>query len=448
MNLFRRSGIEGECSAPLRAFGRCSDAPLIHDIDQISSEPLEQDHLVRVRNAKVACANYRAILHDFPHVFGAEARRRNPLPGCDSCADADRLCTRAVNAWLIRNAAFISKQQALPNAVNSPIPVDPGTTRPAYRPPVYGRAAVVPVDTPAGAGEAGYLDLKGVGVAPDKLPSNLPHSNGLDYLGNALVDFFYGWLTDTIFARTCPGYHVVPVYAVLDLGFDILGGGYGAAPAGMHVRRAHSRPFPLLPLSGSDYEKLTFHVELLLRYFGLTTSGFASAYELSGGEADPKLHCFGRPIAIETDAERRKAAHIIDAIRASGATRLDVLNVQSTNEGDWDAKTLEIYDFGQLKAERNFTSPLANPVRDGALRIGRIIAPTQSSFVQPNPRVAVDPDLCSRESANAYGFHAATRFRHAPRQFDQRKVETWLRLARLKALGRDMDWARRQAGRA
>lgn len=434
----------GGCGAPLRAFGRCSGAPLIHDIAQVSSESCAQDEFVRVRGARVACANYRALLHDFPHVFGAEARRRSPLPGCDSCADAGKLCIKAVNAWLIRNSAFISRQQLQPNEVNSPVDIDPGEVRRGYRPPEYGRAAVVPIDSETRGSEARYLDLKGIGIAAGKVASHQPHSSGLDYLGNALVDFFFGWLIDTIFARTCPSYHVVPVYAVLDLGFDIVGGPFGAAPAGLHVRRAHARPFPTLPLSGSAHEKLMIHVEMMLRLFGLTTTNYLTSYRLRDGDTDPKLVRLEGPLTVETDAEKRKAATLIEAIRNSGGNSLEVLNVQSTDEGDWERKTFEIYDFGHVRSERRFTAPFANPIRDGALRIGRITSPGQPSFVQPEPGMAIDIDLCDRESANAFGFYTAAKIRHSPKNCSQRTVETILRLARLKVMRRDMEWARRK----
>jgi hypothetical protein len=403
-----------------------------------------EDELVRVRGARVVCADYRALLHDFPHVFGTEARRRRPLPGCDACADAGKLCVNAINTWLLHNSAFISQQQSQPNEVNSPILIDRKEVRRAYRPPEYGRAAVVPIDEAARDGEARYLDIKGLGVAAGKLPSHQPHSSGLDYLGNALVDFFFGWLVDTVFARTCPGYHVVPVYAVVDLGFDIVGGAFGTSPAGLHVRRAHTRPFPLLPLSGSADEKLMIHAEMMLRLFGLTTSNYLTSYWPKDAKPDPEILCLGRPIPVETEAERRKAAQVIEAVRSSEAACLDVLNVQLTNEGDWDRKTLEMFDFGHLRSQRRFKAPLANPIRDGALRIGRIISADSSSYVQPHPAIAIDTDLGDRESANAYGFYLASRFRHSPRNFSQRTIETILRLARLKVMRRDMEWARRK----
>lgn len=425
-------------------FGRYSKGPLIQDINQVSTGSIEQETVVRVSTAKVVCANYDAIIHDFPQVFSAEARRRAPLPGCDDCAATGKLCREAINAWLIRNAAFISRQQLLPNPVNSSIETG-DEVRTAYRPPGYARGVVVPIDSPANEGEAGFLDLKGAGVAAGRTPSHQPYSSGLEYLGYALGDFFYGWLVDTIFARTCPGYHVVPVYAVLDLGFDIVGGWNGTAPAGLHVRRAHSRPLPeeSLPMSGSAREKLMLHAELLLRAFGMSTTGHGTSFTLASPDSDDLIY-HGRPVELRNDAERRKAALIANVIRESGSIRLEVMNVQAASGGDWEEKSLEIYDFGGFNAYRTFTSPVANLIRDGALNIGRIITPDQPSFVRPDPAVAVDPILCNRDSVNAYSFLAAQGFREGKGTFNQLGIERALRLARLVTMRRDVTWARRR----
>ena len=425
-------------------FGRYSKGPLVHDVNQISTGSIEQETVVRVRTAKVVCANYDAIVHDFPQVFSAEARRKAPLAGCADCAATGKLCRDAINAWLIRNSAFISRQQLLPNSVNSPIETG-DEVRTAYRPPGYARSVVIAIDSPAAEGEAGYLDLKGVGVPAGRTPSHQPYSSGLEYLGYAIGDLFYGWLVDTIFARTCPGYHVLPVYAVLDLGFDIVGGWHGTAPAGLHVRRAHSRPLPheSLPMSGSAREKLMLHAELLLRAFGLSTTGHGTSFILTNSDPDEFIY-HGRPVELRNDAERKKAAHIADVIRESGSNRLEIINVQVTSEGDWDEKRLEIYDFGGFSAYRTFTSPVANLIRDAALNIGRIISPEQSSFVRPDPRVAVDPILCNRNSVDAYSFLAAQAFRQGRTTFNQRGIEAAMRLARLVAMRRDTAWARRR----
>lgn len=434
-------------------FARFSSGPLVRDIGQVSSGRIAEDTVVSVRNAEVICANYRAIVHDFPQVFGTEALRANPLMGCDACAASNRLCPQAINDWLIRNAAFVSRQQALPNTVNSPIALG-DVVRTAYRPPDYGRAVVVPIDAPESEQGARFLDLKGAGVASGIIPSHKSHSNGLEYAGRALSDFLYGWLIDTIFSRTFPGYHVVPVYAVLDLGFDIVDGTQGTAPAGMHVRRAHARPTPeeWRPMSGSERERLMLHVELLLRKYGLSTTGAGNAFRLADATHGDELIRQGVVHSVTTDLEREKAARIARAIRAGGTDQcLEIINVQLASDASWSDKSLQIFDFGHIRAERDFGNPITNLIRNGVWEIGRVVSPQDAPFVRPSREFAVDPYLCNRRCVDALGFYAVQAFRSLAkpelqgrrkgRYFDQRAVQTLLRVARLKGLRRSFEWA-------
>jgi hypothetical protein len=425
-------------------FGRFSTTPLIDNIRQISAGLIAEELVVSVSTARVVCANYNAIIHDFPQIFGVEALRDRPLPGCPQCHKSGRLCRSAINTWLINNAGFISKQQVTPNSVNSQIEVG-GVVKTAFRPPVYGRAVVVPVDVLGKPGSANFLDLKGAGVAPGVSPSQAPYSTGLEYLGQAIADFFYGWLVDTVFARTFPGYHVVPVYAVLDYGFDIVNGWHGTAPAGVHVRRAHSRPVPKdsLPMSGTDRERLMLHAELLLRLFGLTTAGLFFKFA-DEGRSDELLYN-DQPIVSDSEPERQMEARIRQVIHSSGGDGLEALNMQLTCTASWDDKTLQMYDFGHVRAVRHFTNAISNPIRNGALSVGRIITPKDANFVQPQTAIAVDPELCSRRSVNAYGFYAAQAFRNQANSFDQKAIETMLRIGRLKAFRRDFEWAHEKA---
>lgn len=428
-----------DCALHLRAFGRCSSGEILTDISQVSPHSLDEERVFRLSGARVACANYHALVHDFPNIFGDAALKSNPLPGCDRCAEAGRLCRKMVNAWILRNAAFISEQQLIANAVNGPIKIDPMEQRTAYRPADYGRAAIVQIDYSGNVDGAKYLDLKGIGVAPGVEPSRRHHSNGLEHLGNALADFFYGWLVDLIFAKSCPGYQVLPVYAVIDLGFDVLSNEQGPAPAGMHVRRAHARPLPSLPMSGSAYEKLTIHIELLLRHFGLTSATYGTALTLSGQGDDIGLSCLDRRLSITSEADRQKAQLIIHMIRENGFSELSMSNIQLTREMDWNSKSAQIYDFGHFSASRIFDSPFANKVRDAALSVGRIIKPDDPLFVQPDRKARVDPELCTRDTVNSFAFYAAEKFRYAPRQFNQRRIERMMRVARVKAFGRSFD---------
>lgn len=413
--------------------------PLLTAISEVSRGSIDTCAIVPVTTARVVCANYRAIVHDFPQVFGAAARQRQPLPeSCPACARDQRLCPEAINAWLIRNAAWISAAQVADNPVNSPISTG-SETRTGYRPPEYGRAMVVPVDIPPDGTGAGLLDLKGCGVADGKVPSQALYANGLEYLGYALADFFYGWLLDDLFARTVPGYATVPVYAVIDLGFDVVNGWHGTGPAGLHVRRAHRRRHETegLPYSGSDQERVMLHMELLLRNFGLTTAGPGTAYHLGDADDPDQLYYNGRKLAAKTPLELAKTDRIVQAIRSAAAARLEVVNVQLVDEPDWASKTAQIYDFGQVNVRRSFANPLANPIINGVFQAGRIIEVADPSFVQPDAQYRLDADLCGRHSANAYGFFAAQGFRSMGAAFGQGAVEALLRIARVKAMGRD-----------
>lgn len=429
-----------DCGLHLRAFGRCANGHVLTDITHASPFPLGVERVFRLPKARVACANYHALVFDFPHIFGDAALKKNPLLGCDRCARAGRLCRKMINAWILDNAAFISEQQLLPNAVNSPIEVDLQTFRTAYRPREYGRAAIVPIDNSGSDEGAKYLDLKGIGVALGREPTRLPHANGLEHLGNALADFFYGWLVDSIFAKNCPGYQVLPVYAVLDLGFDVLSNEYGPAPAGMHVRRAHTRPSPQLPLSGSAHEKMTIHIELLLRHFGLTSATYGTALILSGEGEETALKCLGHRLPIKNEADKQKAQFVINLLQETGFTELAMSNIQLTKDMDWETKSVQIYDFGHISAARKFETPFANKIRDAGLGVGRIIKPDDPLYVQPDRKLRVDPELCERDAVNAFAFYAADKFRHMPKQFSQKKLERMMRVARVKAFGRSLDY--------
>src|SRR5688572_8001306 len=95
--------------------------PLLRGISQISEQCGPPEDIVAVRSARVVIANYRALAHDFPEQFGPSFEHGYAPHICSACRRAGRLCLRAMDAWLLDNAAFVSLQQSVPNNVNSPI---------------------------------------------------------------------------------------------------------------------------------------------------------------------------------------------------------------------------------------------------------------------------------------------------------------------------------------
>lgn len=425
-----------ECSARFPGIlRRFPDGPLLSDISQICRTPLEPEDVVPIHSARVVIANYRAILHDFPQVFGGpEALERFRPLSCAACLARRRICRYAIDDWLTRNAAFVSAAQAKPNRSNSPIDHGP-PTRQGYRPPRYGRALVVPIEEGAAAGQAGFLDIKGIGVAPGIEPENRAYANGLEYLGQALADFFYGALLDKVFARTCPGYCTVPVYAVIDLGFDVVDYWHGTAPAGLHVRRAHLRHEGgvEIPMSGSDEEKIILHMELLLRAWGLTTADLPTAYHVEMVDGVETLKFSAWTVVPKNEREAEKARAITEIARG---TRLELVNVQLIQGLDWQARRAQMVDMGHISVRRSFRFPFAIPARDALLRVGRVVRPGDRAFVQPVRDHALDADLCSKTSVFAFGFAAAQAFSNRFRPMSTNDIETIYRIGIARAFRR------------
>src|SRR5690349_7437384 len=98
-------------------------------------------------------ADYEAIIRDFAPRFGQ--------PG-DPIGDRKR---DAIDAFLIEHCAVVSIPQVKHTVVNTPIPIKRGR-KTGWRPPYYGRAAVMPVDDPPR-----LIDIKGCGVQPGEIPA-------------------------------------------------------------------------------------------------------------------------------------------------------------------------------------------------------------------------------------------------------------------------------------
>jgi len=359
--------------------------------------------VLQVPGARVVVANYGALLSDFKESFGPGFRVRYAGWTCRRCAARGAICFRAIDRWIVDAFALVSEAQAAANDVNSPIAGRPSAAR-AHRPPGYGRALIVEVP---GEGASAWADIKGAGVAPGRQPRRDYNANGLEYLGLALADFFYAWLADRIFADSGYAYRTLPIYAVLDLGFDIVDGWAGTGPAGLHVRRARPRP-RRVALSGSDEERVALHVELLLRSYGLTTAHAGTSFAVAAGPGGRSLHYGGSPVRLNGAAETARADALVAAI---GRGQLELSNIQLTEGADWPGKKGCIVDIGSFDSRNRFRWPFATAALDRIFRIGHVVSPGDRAFVQPHPAKSVDAALFNRVVVNAQCLHAANAFR-------------------------------------
>jgi len=223
-------------------------------------ERASPERVRKVKTARVILCDYELVKKDFP------ALRHSSMDEIDR--------------WIVDNVGYISTPQSSSNEVNDTIEIIEGHDRVVYRPEGYGRALVFPTMD-------GLLDVKGVGVAPGHVPKNVSHRNGLMTLGEAIREYAMQKLVEHIFVhyKSAGNTSRLPLstvqsYAVIDLGFDIFDNhsdfkifNKNRARAGAIVRQGHGREI----LAGADnhflYVEEAREVELILREYGITSSG-------------------------------------------------------------------------------------------------------------------------------------------------------------------------------
>jgi hypothetical protein len=217
-----------------------------------------------VTSARVILADYALIRRDFPEI--------------------QHLSNSEVDAWLIRNSAFVSQQQAAQTVVNDPIPTS-SEMRTAYRPREYRRAHVFVADT------GGLIDAKGTGAID---PSGGSHDNGLATLGDMIREYLFEKLVHAVFEKD-GRFDTVGSYAVIDFGFDIKHPDGERSRAGIILRQAHRRYHggPLGTSRGKGQvvtlpRELSLEIEILLRKHGITSAQSTGRYDvmnLQGAES-------------------------------------------------------------------------------------------------------------------------------------------------------------------
>ena len=168
------------------------------------------EEVLHVSTARVMLADYDLIRQDFPEV--------------------KTFSNDKIDAWLIANTAFISKEQAAQEVVNTPIKLD-GVKKKAFRPREYRRAHVFQMDT------GGLIDAKGTGSVD---PHQGNERNGLAALADVIREFMFEKMVKRIFNKL-QRFDTVGTYAAIDFGFDVKWSHGGRSRAGATERAARRR---------------------------------------------------------------------------------------------------------------------------------------------------------------------------------------------------------------
>ena len=364
--------------------------PVHETIDDLRHVIIKSEELVRVKTAKVLFANYNLLAHDFPQLGKATLEDRKGEGITDDQLQA------YINQWLIANVAYVSKAQAAQSVVNSEIVTEDLKVK-GYRPPTYGRAAIYSVQENYALlkgkeglclepEDKGVLDVKGAGISPGVKPSFRSHGDGLLTLQDAFIEYLNQLMIQGVFIQEDTNFKTLPIYAIIDLGFDVKNADGGiTGPACLLVRRAHTRPENPggLPKYGSDQQLVQVEVERLLRQYGLTSCNYITGISVWKEAGELKV-AYGRNNVNHLTQEQLDN---IERVSHFTGARIDFdgINIQHTGEYAHDPSDCTLVDFGSYRVWPKFRNPLLSLVSDRLLRWGGSVFPEMEEYVQPHP---------------------------------------------------------------
>ena len=133
------------------------------------------------------------------------------------------------------------------------------------------------------------------------------HGDGLLKLSDALIEYSNQRLVDGIFKHSKSQFKTLPMYAIIDLGFDIKSKFGIKGRAALMIRQPHRRPHNPggLPTYGSDEQHIQLEVELLLRRYGMSSVNNVTTLMVCEEVGKLKMEYGGFPVkfANEDQAE-------------------------------------------------------------------------------------------------------------------------------------------------
>ncbi|OLF53754.1 hypothetical protein [Pseudomonas chlororaphis] len=336
-----------------------------------TGQGLDEEQLLGVAGARVVFANYAALRADFAAPWQALAGEPE---------------TAAIDRWLLENAACISASQAAAQGINTPIALD-RRRLPAWRPPRYGRAAVL-----CAAGRAAVLfDVKGLGVPPDEAPV-LPHSNGLLTLGEAVHEVLMEHLVFAAMHHAGGAVSPLPAYALIDLGFDALWlDGRAPEPAVLLVRRPCTRPRCQWQRywQGPELAGALLQAELLLRRYGLTASSCGAVrFQVSRQAGELRVQRDGESLPVSPEVAQNLERLL--AANRGAPLLIDGVNVQLAGAASVAPLHLQVMDFGRYRFAERFEHHLYAWVDADYQNLnGVYLAPDDPRYVQPDPALSL-----------------------------------------------------------
>ncbi|GGX22090.1 hypothetical protein [Aquimarina muelleri] len=339
----------------------------------VSKQKLDHEIMLGVANAKVLFANYAVIKSDFPNQWNRITKNtKNP--------------EEAIDNWLLKNTAFISVSQAKSKITNTTIHTTNAKSS-AWRPPRYGRAAILGQPEEKEESSPFLFDVKGTGVPPYEEPI-LPNSNGLMTLSEAVHEVMMEHLVYMSMNHANTDIRPLPSYAVIDLGFDALWlDGNAPERAVLLLRRTTTRPrFQWERFyQGKEVASALLEVELLLRKYGLTASNCGAVrFNIFNNGEELIADRDGKNIELKNTVKNLVMNSL--KINEGDTVIVDGVNVQIAGQVETNPLSMRIMDFGRYRFCSQFNNELYSWIDADYQNLnGVFLSKKDKEYTQPDP---------------------------------------------------------------
>ncbi len=386
-----------------------NSGPLLKSIDELDQIGVLPEYVLRVEGTKIVYANYQLLQHDFPQLTDKALEKTyihlNNLKGISK----RKVIIQILDDWLIHNTSFISKQQAFQTKVNTKIAIGESQVN-AYRPPGYGRSLIFSIEenenmlstenSSQHVYENRLIDVKGIGVAPNKEPILDSHGNGINALEFAIFELFMQELLQKIFIHSNSNIYTIPIYGIIDLGFDEKAhitekNEFRNKPAALIARRAHRRPKNSGGLFdyGSTGQHVQLEIELLLRKYGVTSSNTNTTVKIWKEQGKLMIQYGSQYIDFFSEEELKQIEVVSHFIEGMKPLYFEGINIQQTREIGLNPIFATLVDFQSYHVREQFDNPILMLVSDCLLRWGGSIWPNHEDFVLPDTKLKIPYNL-------------------------------------------------------
>ena len=353
----------------------------IADIERISDHALDEDLLCRVPHATPILVDREAILRDFPWV-SRMSRRYDSSDG--------------VSRWISAAGGLLSTAHVPRSDVNEEVKASSVFAK-GYRPPRYGRSAIVESrrfvgnDVDNDTRCRGLVDVKGCGVRSGVTPVRARRRNGLLLLPEAIQELLNYRVLQRVFSDSGTDVRCLPLYGLVSLRINGLSEDYNRPmPAVTLVRQAHIRPpgNDELPAMGSTEMWVKHDIEALLRRYGITSAPGSCALRILHRDGVIAGY-IGDDLVTHVPTSMWRTFLAKHALEPPLLIRLN--NVQLTHGCSRNPLGGTLVDFGHYTCVQRFDDHhLVTMVRDRPFNWGVFCRRDRPGWVAPDPDRRVD----------------------------------------------------------